>query len=67
MYDQSNSAKRIAMKDMSKHFEERIFHNEFGFVSPHRLDTKRIRGLNKLLGIHNINFFGNINGKKQNT
>jgi hypothetical protein len=58
------SVQRIAFEDITKYLKEEFektntpFSNVWGVVTPAYLNTKKNRFLNKLLGLHKINKYG---------
>lgn len=62
------TAKRIALKDMVQHQREEgieVVHRDADIwvVTPYSMDAKKQTRLNAELGISNVNYFGNTNGK----
>ena len=65
------TARRCAFKDISEYlghsFVLRKDFIDIWYVTPYFMSKdKDIKRLNRQLGVHNINHFGNTNGKKNN-
>ena len=58
------SVSEIAQKDITQHFKHDI--NLSTYIRYRYLFNKKQRKLNKELGIHKINMFGNTNGRRLN-
>ena len=66
-----DTARKIAFKDISEYIADNNikvlgYDHDVWYVTPSIMFTKKTRFLNKLLGLHKINKFGNQNrwGKK---
>lgn len=61
MTHNKHTAERYALEDMVTFFNEE---GKKPLISPSHLATKRIRMLNRELGLASINHYGNTRGKK---
>lgn len=68
MMGKIKQASRVAFKDITEYLNENgreSLFDEVWYVTPNEMNSKETRALNRELGIHKINKYGNTNGNRR--